>query len=142
MVVVIAVVAHTLRTLGHGPMWPLGLVGLSVVGFVVFLLLLAQLTVEVRSDGVYARFAPFHREARFFPFEEIVTHRAVTYRPIAEYGGWGLRRGRNGSAYNVSGNRGVLLTFRDGTTLLLGSRRADELDAAIDRGRGKAPATP
>jgi hypothetical protein len=135
MAVVIAIAANTWRTLGHGPTWPIAMFGLLVVGFVVFLLLLAQLTVEVRSDGVYARFAPFHRDARFFPFDEIVAHRAVTYRPIVDYGGWGIRRGRNGSAYNMSGNRGVLLTFRDGTTLLLGSRRADELDAAIDRGK-------
>ncbi|NLK25486.1 MAG: hypothetical protein GX307_02790 [Euryarchaeota archaeon] len=36
-----------------------------------------------------------------------------------------------GKAYNVSGNRGVLLKLKDGNSLLIGSQRAEELDAAI-----------
>jgi hypothetical protein len=56
-------------------------------------------------------------------------------------GGWGLRFGAKGKAYNVSGNRGVLLTFEGDKTLLIGSLRADELAQAIragqrQRGRG------
>ena len=44
---------------------------------------------------------------------------------------WRVRYGRAGKAYNVSGNRGVVLAFDHGRTLLLGSQRADELAAAI-----------
>jgi hypothetical protein len=38
-------------------------------------------------------------------------------------------------AYDVSGNRGVELGLAGGTSLMLGSQRADELADAIDRGR-------
>jgi hypothetical protein len=55
----------------------------------------------------------------------------VAFRPIMEYGGWGIRRGANGWAYNVSGNRGVRLVFRDGSTFLIGSQRAEELELVI-----------
>ena len=36
-----------------------------------------------------------------------------------------------GKAYNVSGNKGVLLTFGTGKTLMIGSQRPEELAAAI-----------
>ncbi len=125
-------------SVGSGPSWMIVAPSTAILAVVIALLAFSRLTVEVRGDGVHARFAPFHRDERVFPFEEIVSHAAVDYRPIRDYGGWGLRRGRNGAAYNVSGSRGVLLTLRDGTTLLLGSLRADELDAAIVRAKGAA----
>ncbi len=34
---------------------------------------------------------------------------ARKYRPIREYGGWGIRYGWNGRAYSTSGNEGVQL---------------------------------
>ena len=54
-----------------------------------------------------------------------------------DYGGWGIRRGRRGWAYNVSGNRGVLLQLENEKTLLIGSQRPDELAAAIEAQRGR-----
>jgi hypothetical protein len=39
-----------------------------------------------------------------------------------EYGGWGIKYGKMGKAYNVSGNRGVQLEFTDGKRLLIGSQ--------------------
>jgi TATA-box binding protein (TBP) (component of TFIID and TFIIIB) len=50
---------------------------------------------------------------------------------LLEYGGWGIKYGRKGKAYNVSGNRGVQLVFKDGKQLLIGSQRAEELAEAI-----------
>lgn len=89
-----------------------------------------QLRIEVRDDALYARLFPLTRQHRF-SWSEIRSAEPVTYRPIRDYGGWGLRWGREGKAYNVSGNRGVQLEFQDGRRLLLGSQRADELAAAI-----------
>lgn len=92
----------------------------------------AELVVEVRRDGAHVRFWPFHRRWRDFPLTEIVRHEAKRYSPIAEYGGWGLRITFGGNvAYNVSGDEGVLLTLRSGKTVMLGSQRARELDAAL-----------
>jgi hypothetical protein len=54
---------------------------------------------------------------------------------LRDYGGWGIRKGRSGWAYNVSGDRGVRLTYTDGETLLIGSQRADELAKAIEVAR-------
>jgi hypothetical protein len=89
-----------------------------------------ELRVHVRDDGLYLRLFPLTRQHRF-AWETLAHCEARTYRPILEYGGWGVRGGRGGRAYNVSGNRGVQLELRDGRRLLIGSRRANELAAAI-----------
>jgi len=91
----------------------------------------------VRDDGVYIRFHPIHRAFRGFLWQEIESLEARTYRPIREYGGWGIRFGAGGKAYNVSGNRGLQLTFRGGRTkhVLIGSQRAEELAMAVESAR-------
>ena len=63
---------------------------------------------------------------------------ARTYRPILEYGGWGIRytMGR-GWAYNVSGNQGVQLELASGKRILIGSQRAEELARAIGEAKGQ-----
>ena len=58
----------------------------------------------------------------------------VSYRPIADYGGWGIRSGRDGErVLNARGNRGVRLELADGTRLLIGSQRPEELAETIER---------
>lgn len=94
---------------------------------------IGRLDTEVRDDGVHVRLRPLAR--RHYPFEVIATAEARTYRPLVEYGGWGLRYGvRSGVAINARGNRGVQLVMQDGKRLLIGSQRAEELAAAIQQG--------
>ena len=90
-----------------------------------------KLITEVGPDGVHIRFFPLTR--RKITFDSITSCKARTYRPIREYGGWGIRFSRKGNAYNVSGNRGVQLEFKQGRPLLIGTQRAEELAVAINR---------
>lgn len=101
--------------------------------FPVFMLSLRMIT-EVRDSGLYIRFYPFHLSSRKFPFESIRSYEVREYHPLKEYGGWGIRFGLKGQAYNVSGNKGVFFEFSNGKTLMVGSQRPDELAAAISRG--------
>ncbi len=72
---------------------------------------------------------PFKKEA--IPFSEIAKCDARQYSPIKEYGGWGIRYGTKGMAYNVSGDRGVQLELTNGKRLLIGSQRSEELAKTI-----------
>ena len=90
------------------------------------------LDTEVVEEGLRIRFWPFHLSWMLFPFSSIQKAEAVTYRPLAEYGGWGIRYGRKGKAYNVSGNKGVLLTFKDQKNVLIGSKNHETLFLAIN----------
>ena len=92
---------------------------------------ICKLTVEVRGDGVYFKFSPFHREYRKILFSKIQRFEAITYRPIVDYGGWGIRYGRKGLAYNTGGNRGVLFELANGRTILLGSRDAEQFERVL-----------
>lgn len=57
----------------------------------------------------------------------------VTYRPLAEFGGWGIRFGRDGTnAYTARGNRGVRIE-KAHRRYLIGSQRPEELAEAIRR---------
>jgi hypothetical protein len=53
---------------------------------------------------------------------------------MREYGGWGVKYGWAGKAYNISGNRGVQLKLSNGKGLLIGSQRPEELAQAIQAG--------
>jgi hypothetical protein len=102
----------------------------------------ARLTTEVRDDGIYIRFHPFHRGFRGFLWEDIESIEACTYRPILEYGGWGIRSGSTGTAYNVSGNKGLQLDLGFGPSgrVLIGSQRPGELAVAVESARGESRA--
>jgi hypothetical protein len=96
-----------------------------------------KLITEVRSDGIYIRFFPFHLSFQKIAFKDLKRYKTRTYRPLLEYGGWGIRYGFAGKAYNVSGNRGVQLEFLNGKRLLIGSQRAEEFLQAIEMAYGK-----
>lgn len=90
-----------------------------------------RLVTEVRDRELFLQFVWMWRP-RIVALADIRQAEAVTYRPIRDYGGWGIRRRRKGWAYNVSGNRGVRIVLADGEHLLVGSRRAEELARSLE----------
>ncbi len=124
---------------------PMGNTALAVVGGLyvlmgfafLYLFFRAELTTEVRPSGLFLRYFPFHRTFQQIPLENLRSCQARKYRPIVEYGGWGIRVGFARKAYNVSGNHGVELVYKAGNKLLIGSKKADQLATAIDSIRTK-----
>jgi hypothetical protein len=96
------------------------------------LFLMLKLETQVRRDGLYVRFFPIHIRYRKFEREVLFEYFSTTYSPIREYGGWGIRFGAKGKAYNVSGSQGVQLVFKDGKRLLIGSQQPDKLGEAME----------
>lgn len=117
-----------------GQVWFAGIIALLLGLGLPALFSSAKLVVEVRRDGLYYRYHPFHRNTHRIACVEIRAAEARTYRPIAEYGGWGIRGGwrrGSGKAYNVYGSEGVQLELTDGKRILFGSQRAGEFAAAL-----------
>jgi hypothetical protein len=95
-----------------------------------------RLVTTVDPSGVSLHFRPI-RVKGHFPYESIQSHSAIEYRPIREFGGWGIRWGGKGRrAWSISGKQAVQLFLDDGREVVIGSLRADELDQTI--GQGKA----
>jgi hypothetical protein len=93
-----------------------------------------RLTVEVSPEALRIRYIPLLR--RSIPLDAIRRVEARRYNPLLEYGGWGIRGWRRGRMiYSVSGTQCVELELHDGTFLAVGSTRAEELAAAIERFR-------
>lgn len=100
------------------------------VGLPLFLFF-TKLITEVRDDGIFVQLFPLHWSFRKIAFDELKSYEVRTYHPIREYGGWGIRIGSKGLAYNISGNTGVQLILKNGKRILIGSQKAEELFRAI-----------
>lgn len=91
-----------------------GPIGILIAGLIVVLFWSLRLVTEVRDDGLYVRFAPFHRSFRRVPWDAIESVESVKYHPLREYGGWGIRwrpgRSRSTSAGRVVSMLQDLLT--------------------------------
>ena len=95
-----------------------------------------KLIVKVKEDGIHIRFFPLH--SRLILFKNLKSYEVRQYRPILDYGGWGIRwRPGKGWAYNVSGNRGVQLELADGKQLLIGSQNPEKLAQMIGKAMNK-----
>jgi hypothetical protein len=110
------------------PGWVLVLVvGVALFNTVLFALL--KLITEVSEDGVLIHYFPLKR--RWIKRDRIQSVAARTYRPLRDYGGWGIRRGWSSVAYTVQGDRGVWLELSRGKPVLIGSQQPEALAEAI-----------
>lgn len=113
---------------GNNPMSNSGLVitALLMLLFNVFFFLL-QLQTRITEEGIAIRFYPVQKNERMYKWSELKEVYLRDYKPIREFGGWGIRTG----AYNVSGNKGLQLIFKNGEKLLIGTNKEDELKGLL-----------
>ncbi len=130
------------KSTGHGRL-AAGIVALLFSGILILLLpipamlVLPQLTIEVRPGEVTAQLWPFQLSPERIDLAGAASHVERTYDPVGEFGGWGIRGRGPSRAYNARGTRGVQLQFYDGTQLLLGSQQPAALADAITQARGQ-----
>jgi hypothetical protein len=92
------------------------------------------MTTEVTPTDLRVWFGWIPTYRRIVPVGTIVRLEVVSYRPLADYWGWGIRSGRDGErVLNARGNRGVRIELSDGTRLLIGSQRPEALAIALER---------
>jgi len=94
-----------------------------------------KLKTKVEENGIYVRFIPFHLKEIFISWDQLDECYIRTYSPLGEYGGWGIKYGLGGAGkvYNVSGNQGLQLVFKDGARLLIGTQKPQELQEVIKK---------
>lgn len=103
--------------------------------FVILLFRKMKLITEVRSEGIFYRYPPFILKERKFDLKEIEKFEIRKYKPIKDYGGWGIRSGWGsaGRAFTVSGKEGLQLYLKSGKKVLFGTQRADALVRAMNK---------
>jgi len=100
--------------------------------FPILMLWVLKLIIEVRNDGVYIRFIPFHFNYKQYLFKDIRHYENITYSPLKRFGGWGIRFNLQGeTAYNLNGKKGIKLKLKY-DTVVIGTQKPDELKKAIE----------
>jgi len=123
---------------GDNPVSDNGLILMTVLILVVlavsaYLLFGSRLVTEINSKGIMYNFYPFFKKEKHISKDLIITHELRKYKPIMEYGGWGIKKGQKGrgDAFNVKGNIGLQLVLKDGKKVLFGTQRPDALKRAM-----------
>jgi len=109
-------------------------------GFLMFIIAaivanLLTMTTWVYEEEVkvqFGRLFPYYTKR--IPKEEILSAQVVTYKPIREAGGWGIRLGRHEGEkiffLNARGSQGVILE-RDGKSIIIGTQFPENLEKAL-----------
>jgi hypothetical protein len=98
------------------------------------LLAFARLVVDVDREAITVAFH-FLWPKRRIRISDVRKAEVTKYSPLLDYGGYGVRLGFRGWAFNTSGDEGVLVETNDGSRLMIGSHRPKDLEAAIARAR-------
>lgn len=137
------------NSFGDSPMSDTGLiiVGLFTIILTIGLTVLfykMKLVTEIRSDGLYYRFPPLFSKFRKIARDEIQQAEIREYKPIKEYGGWGIKTGvkKFGKAYNVRGKIGLQLYLRNGDKVLFGTQRKFAMGDAASKMMNSEALTP
>ena len=106
---------------------------LVMLGMLIPLIILGSLKLKTRIDheGLHFQMIPFHWKERMIPWSDIDQVYVRKYSALREYGGWGMRLGRNGWAYNVRGNYGIQVVKKNGKQILLGTQQPDEVTQSL-----------
>jgi len=103
---------------------------ISVLIFILFLI--AKLITQIDKDGITIKFIPFHLRQIKYNWIDIESCEIRKYNPILEFGGWGVRHGFKGKAYNVKGNKGIQLQLKNGNRIMIGTQNPTEAGEVID----------
>lgn len=109
-----------------------------VIIFVVFgllfpyLMLKTRLILQVRPDGFYFRYHPFHFRYHKISWLEIKEIRPVEFSPIKDFGGYGIKFARGAKIYTASGNRGLEIKTGGGRRFIFSSQNPEKLMSYMD----------
>lgn len=92
----------------------------------------AKLSTQIDKMYISYKFYPLHKSFRRIAWKSVAKCELVTYQAKSQYGGWGIRTGKNGKVFSVAGNRGMQIVLRTGERILIGTTNSKELSMAIN----------
>lgn len=90
-----------------------------------------RLITQVRSDGIYVRYAPVQPSFTRIAWTDIREVYLRRFDALTEYGGWGLRWGPSGRGYITPAEWGLQIVLHNGTRVLITTQRAEELTEVL-----------
>jgi hypothetical protein len=108
----------------------------AVFAFLIFLLFkFSNLMIEVRTDGFYFKYSPFHLRVHCITKAEVKSVTLRKFSAIGEFGGWGIRCrfSKRCKGYIVSGNMGVQFVLQNDKKVLFSTQAPDKMKTAIEK---------
>lgn len=131
MLVLVTIILFNSKTDNNEIFLHLGLVLLIMSG--AFLLLMnIQLQTRIDHKGVHYRFIPFLNKWRIIPKENIQSINLITFSPISDFGGWGMKGNRTTKAYSIIGDQGILIDVGEKKKIMLGTKKTAELESFLE----------
>jgi hypothetical protein len=114
---------------GQMPVWAAALSFLVGVGIPAGIYsLMGQLRTRITEEHIDIRWGYLEVIKKKIPHGDVEKAEPVTYSPLAEFGGWGIRvGGKKKKAWTMRGNRALLLHLKDGTRFYLGSDKPERM---------------
>lgn len=107
------------------------IIGLVVLNLLLVFFYLSKLQTRVDGTGIQFRYPPIINSWRKISLKEIQSVQVIKYSPWA-YGGWGIKYSWNGWAYNVRGNKGIMIKKKNGKQILIGTQKMMDAKAVIE----------
>lgn len=91
------------------------------------------MTTQVMPSDLRVWFGWIPTYRRYVAIGTIRRVEVISFRPIVDHAGWGIRTGGNGErVLTARGHRGVRIELTDGTCLVIGSQRPEELAMTLE----------
>jgi len=101
-------------------------------GVVCSLLFLMRLHTKINEKSINYRLFPLHFKWHTILWSDVEKAEIRTFKPIREYGGWGIRNSFSaGKAYIINGNIGLQLYMKNGKKILFGTKDGEKLQLFI-----------
>jgi hypothetical protein len=112
---------------------PFDLFGLIIAGGVALLLYVIKLKVNINAEGISYQFPPFHNKPNLLSWEIIESLELMKINPLKEFGGWGLRYGKLGTAYTTRGRYILHIKRHSGKPINLTIAKPENFIAAVTK---------
>jgi len=98
------------------------------------IIIIMKLETEIDDSKISFRYKPFHVKPRIIYWDEISDFYIRYYKPLKEFGGYGIQRNiKNGKSFTVSGRDGLQLLLKDKRKILIGTQKPKELEMIIEK---------
>lgn len=98
-----------------------------------------KLILKMDSKQFNYQLFPLHLKTHSYQLDDIEKMESVFVRPILDFGGWGIRWGRKGKGYIISGRKAVKVYLKAGRPIYFSSDHPEEVVEAYREFSQKVP---
>jgi hypothetical protein len=105
---------------------------ISILSLVLTLILNIKLETRIDYSGIHFRYLPFIRKWRLIPKNSIISTGVISFNPLLDFGGWGMKTNKTTKLFNITGDQGLLIESNGSKKILLGTLKAEKLKSFLE----------